>query len=91
MMLNIQRSSNERVVFSLSGRIAFEDVAELQRLIDLEPAGQEIALDLRDVTLVDRSAVKFLARGEAENVKLDHCPAYIREWIAAETGRSNRP
>lgn len=84
-MLRIQRSSNPGVVFSLSGRIEIEDVAELQRLLSLEAAGQDIALDLQDITLVDRDAVKFLARCEAECIKLENCPAYIREWIATES------
>ena len=89
-MLRIQRSSNDRVVFSLSGRIEIDDVAELQRLFSLEAVGQEIALDLRDVTIVDREAVKFLARCEVERIELENCPAYIREWIDAERGRSGR-
>jgi hypothetical protein len=31
--------------------------------------------------------VRFLAHCEAENVTLDNCPAYIREWIDTEKGR----
>jgi len=89
-MLKIQRSSTDRVVFSLSGRIGIEGVAELQRLFRLEASGQEIALDLRDVTLIDREAVKFLARCEQERVKLENCPAYIREWMEADKGRKTR-
>lgn len=80
-MLMIQRSFNEGVVFWLSGRIEIEDVAELQRVLNLEPAGCGITLDLRDITLVDREAVKFLAGCEARNIQLEKCPAYIREWI----------
>jgi|SRR5579862_4575103 len=84
-MLNIQRqSSNGRVVLSLSGRIEMEDVAELQRLLSLEAADQTIVLDLQDVTLIDRDAVKFLASWEAEGIQLVNCPAYIREWMGAE-------
>ena len=77
-------------MFSLSGRIEIEDVAELQRVISLEAVGQEITLDLRDVTLVDREAVKFLARCEVERIELENCPAYVREWIDAEKGRNRR-
>jgi hypothetical protein len=83
-MLKIQRSSNPEVVFSLSGRIETQEVAELERLFGLEAVGQDIALDLREVTLLDRDAVKFLARCKAERIKLDNCPAYIREWIHAK-------
>jgi hypothetical protein len=89
-MLNIQRSSNGEVVFTLSGRIEIEDVSELQRLLDLELAGRGIALDLLDVTLIDREAVTFLAYCERRGIRLENCPAYIREWMEAERGRSNR-
>jgi hypothetical protein len=89
-MLKIQRSANGKVVFTLSGRIEAEDVTELQRLLDLEGDADHLTLDLRDVTLLDRDAVKFLARREADGVQLDNCPAYIREWIERETERKNR-
>ena len=61
-MLKIKRSANGKIVFTLSGRIEIEDVAELQRLLALELSDHNLALDLADVTLVDREAVKFLAR-----------------------------
>jgi anti-anti-sigma regulatory factor len=86
-MLNIQRTSNGRIVFSLSGRVEIEDIPELQRLLNLEAAGREIAFDLKEVTLVDREAVKFLANWEAQSIKLENCPAYIREWIDADRVR----
>lgn len=89
-MLRIQRSSKRGVAFSLSGRIEAEDIAELQRLLRLEAAGQEITLDLQDITLVDRDAVRFLGRCEEESIKLERCPAYIREWIDSERGGGSR-
>jgi hypothetical protein len=89
-MLKIQRFSNAKVVFTLSGRIEMDDVAELQRLFNLEAVEQDIALDLREVTLIHRDAVKFLAHCEVENVTLDNCPAYIREWIDAERGCNSK-
>jgi hypothetical protein len=40
-----------------------------------------VALDLGEVTLVDREAVKFLATLDARGVGLRNCPAFIREWM----------
>jgi anti-anti-sigma regulatory factor len=88
-MLKIKRSANGRVVFILSGRIEAEDVAELQRLFDLEAVDHDLVLDLEDVTLVDRDAVQFLARCEAIGMQLEKCPPYIREWIERETYRKS--
>lgn len=89
-MLKIQRSSNGSVVFILIGRIRTEHVAELQRLFSLEKADHRFALDLKDVTLVDRDAVKFLSQCEADSVTLKNCPPYIREWIDREKKSKDR-
>jgi hypothetical protein len=87
-MLKIQRSSDAGVVFTLIGRIELEDIAELERLFSLE-AGGRFALDLEEITLIDREAVKFLARWELENIELRNCPAYIRVWIDREQKRES--
>jgi hypothetical protein len=85
MTLRIQKSKNgEVVVFTLSGRIRAEGVEELQRLFEVEGQDHHIVLELKEVKLVDRDAVKFLARCEANGTKLENCPAYIREWIGRE-------
>jgi hypothetical protein len=86
-MLRIQRSSNGIVVFSLSGQMERDDIPELRRLLSLEEAGKDIALDLQDVMLIGRDSVEFLAGCEAENIRLENCPAYVREWIEAERRR----
>ena len=92
-MLKIQRSTKAKNVrFALSGRIEREHVAELQRLIAEEAPGGAITLDLREVRLVDREAVEYLAQCEANGVRLRNCPAYLREWITtAENAPANPP
>jgi hypothetical protein len=46
------------MVFALSGRMKAEEVAELKALLDADY--RTIVLDLRDVRLADRDAVRFL-------------------------------
>ena len=88
MTLKIARSADDGfVLFTLSGRIQVEHLAELQQLFEFETADHSIVLDLKEVRLVDRDAVRFLTRCEADGTKLDNCPAYIREWIANERNR----
>jgi len=89
-MLKIQRQANGRVLFTLSGRIEAEDIGELRRLLELEGVGRDIAFDLKDLTLIDRDAVKFLADCEADDIKLENCPPYVRKWIGQESGRPRR-
>ena len=83
-MLKIQRSSNGEVIFTLAGRMDAEQVAEMEALLGSEASTREIVLDLKDLTLVDRDAVRFLERCEADSIKLRNCPAHAREWITRE-------
>jgi anti-anti-sigma regulatory factor len=86
-MLKITRAANGVVIFTVSGRMDAENLAELETLLSSEANGRRIALDLKDLTLVDQDAVRFLGRCEADNIQLKNCPAYIREWITRERGQ----
>jgi anti-anti-sigma regulatory factor len=73
------------VVFTVSGRLDAENVSELCQLIDREPAGAVVVLDLTDLVLADRDAVRYLLECETgERIVLRNCPAYIRIWMTAE-------
>ena len=89
-MLRIERSANGQVVFTLSGRIQTEDIEQFQQLLVVETSGQPVMFDLRDVTLVNQDAVTFLAHCEANGIKLENCPLYIRNWIDQEKRRNRR-
>jgi hypothetical protein len=81
-MLKIERATNGAfVIFTLSGQIEEEQVAELHTLCEPGAEGHKLVLDLHEVRLVDREAVRFLARCEAQGATLVRCPTYIREWI----------
>ena len=87
-MFQIRRSEKKGLVtLALSGRIEEEQLSELQKLLETE-AGKDsaaIILDLADVKLVYREAVKYLSTCEARGIELRNCPSYVREWI--EKGR----
>jgi len=83
MTLRIERSVRDGImIFALSGRMKAEEVAELKALFATDY--RSIVLDLRDVRLADRDAVKFLRDCERDGMKLDNCPAYVREWMDRE-------
>jgi anti-anti-sigma regulatory factor len=85
-MLKIRRSEDGGLaIFALSGRIEEQNVPELQELLAGEAEVAKTVLDLEEVRLVDREAVRFLAACEARGIGLRNCPFYVREWI--ETGR----
>src|SRR5215475_3787580 len=84
-MFKIQRSADKNsVVFTLSGRIKAERLAELEKLLECEAGNHTLLLDMKEVKLVDRDVVSFLASCEAKGVNIVNCPAYIREWIEKE-------
>jgi predicted metal-binding protein len=82
MTLRIERSARQRfTVFTLSGRMEAEQVVELKELFDRDY--RNIILDLRDLRLADRDAVRFL-KGCEEDGMNQNCPAYVREWMDRE-------
>ena len=80
-MFRIHRKVNGGVVFSLSGRLDAEHIAELETLIGAEKGGRRIILDLKDVTLTGQDGIDFLTRCEASDIALVNCDPYVREWI----------
>lgn len=89
-MLKIQRSANDVVVFTVSGRLEAENVGQLSALLAAEPAGRACVLDLKDLVLVDRDAVRFLTVCEADSIVLRNCPPYIRAWMARDRDISGK-
>ena len=85
MTLKINSSmEGNTVVFGVSGRIRQDQLELLEFLFVQTAEVSDIVLELRDVKLVDREAVRFLAKYESQGVLLRNCPAYIREWISRE-------
>jgi len=71
-------------VLRVAGWIQAEHVSVMKELIE---ANAVTALDLAEVTLIDRDVVPFLAACELRGIELRHCPRFLREWVTKE--RSN--
>jgi hypothetical protein len=69
-------------VLFVSGRITGEHVDLLRGVLEQESGG--LVIDLKNVLLVDRKAVKLLAVSETNGTELRNCPPYIREWVTRE-------
>jgi ABC-type transporter Mla MlaB component len=70
------------VVLRLCGRLGRDDVDTLREAIGREKG--PLAIDLTEVTLVDREAVTLLASCELNGIGLRNCSAYLREWVTKE-------
>jgi len=77
------------VILRISGRIAGQDVDMLRALLEQERSA--VAIDLKDVLLVDREAVKLLARSESNGAELRNCSPYIREWVTRVSAELKAP
>jgi anti-anti-sigma regulatory factor len=81
-------SAESLVVLFVSGQITGEHVSTLRGVLEQEPGG--FVIDLKNVVLVDREAVKLLARSASYGTELRNCPPYILEWVTRETaGRAD--
>jgi len=80
-MLRVRRKANADVVFTLSGWLDEDHIAEVEMLIAAEGKDRRIILDLKDMTLTGQDGIVFLARCEAAGIALVNCDPYIREWI----------
>jgi hypothetical protein len=80
MTLRIERSVRQGIrVLTLSGHMTAAEIAELKALFATDY--RNLVLDLRDLRLADRGSVRFLRDCEADGMKLENCPAYVRDWM----------
>jgi hypothetical protein len=88
MTLKIERMVQPGVtVLKLTGRIDGEHVEELRGLLEATD-GRDKIIDLEEIRLTDRDAIRFLAACEVNGIRLQNCPAYIRNWVEIEKGQA---
>jgi anti-anti-sigma regulatory factor len=86
-MLKIQRATDGAMtVLTVSGRLDADNINELRQSLDTLPEGEPVALDLADLLLADREAIRFLGDREASGqIVLRHCPPYIRTCMESRS------
>jgi hypothetical protein len=76
-------------VLHISGTITGQHVDTLRNVLQQEAGA--LAIDLKNVSLVDRDAVQLLALSEESGTELRNCPAYVRKWVAQERAEKANP
>src|SRR5260370_9096513 len=77
------------MILALEGRVGADALPEITRQIkNGKHNRRQVALDLGEVTLLDRAAVRFLAGQLRHGVELMNCPVYLKHWISREAGRA---
>ena len=74
------------VILCISGGITGQYVDMLRDLLSQERG--TVVIDLKNVLLIDRPAVKLLMVSESNGIELRNCPGYVREWIERERAQT---
>ena len=70
------------VVLLLGGKFDEHALPELwQSVSEARGAQLKVFPDLSEITLVDRSSVKYFSEQPDRDVKVVNCPNYLRRWI----------
>lgn len=80
----------EFIKVNLCGRFTGEYVPEVEKeLSRTSTRRKRLALDLADVTFVDRAALTFLCAARSKNIAIQHAPLYVRLWMEQEDRKGN--
>ena len=75
--------SDSSVRLLLNGKFGEDAIPDLSESISqAKDSHNQVLIDLSEVTLVDRKAVRYFSEQACEDVKLVNCPMYLRRWIA---------
>jgi hypothetical protein len=88
-MLKITQDAEipEIVRVRLSGHFTGEYVPEVEKaLVQNGNKSKNCALDLLNVTFVDRPAMEFLRAAQSRKIKLENLPSWVKRWIQLEAG-----
>jgi hypothetical protein len=74
--------SRNRMTLKISGRLRHENLADLQKQVETDPA--RTVLEVSEVTLIDLEVVRFLNACQDKGIEVANPSSYIREWMIRE-------
>ena len=86
-MLKITKQAEKARIsrVSLHGHFTGEYIPEVEKALSGNGCkGGKVALDLRNVTFVDRTAMEFLCRAKSKKIRIENTPSYVTRWIEQE-------
>ena len=73
------------IAVNLCGRFTGEYIPEVEKELSRTSAGgKKLALDLSEVTFVDRAAMAFLCVARSRNIAIQNAPLYVGLWMEQE-------
>jgi hypothetical protein len=86
-MLKITQNAEipEIIRVSLYGAFTSEYVPEVEKALARNGGSwKKYALNLMNVSFVDRPAMEFLRTAHSRKIKLENLPSYVKRWIQQE-------
>src|SRR6476660_3307759 len=84
MKITTTRENPTSLRIFLCGQLTGEYVSELERVLSPDELHDvKVALDMSNVTFVDREAMMFLC-GAKSRVSIENIPSYVLRWIEQE-------
>ena len=83
--ITTKNDNPEFITVNLCGRFTREYVPEVEKALSptaVKP--KTLALDLAEVTLVDRTALMFLCAVRSQKIAIQNIPLYVRLWMDQE-------
>jgi ABC-type transporter Mla MlaB component len=70
---------------NLHGSFTDEYVPEVEKALSGNGCKEgKVALDLGNVTFVDRAAMEFIRRAKSRKIRIENIPSYVARWIEQE-------
>ena len=85
-MLKItEHTEAETIRLSLHGQFTGPYVPNVETaLAEIGVKPSKVALDLSNVTFVDRAAMEFLRRTKLKRIRIENPPSYVTRWMEQE-------
>lgn len=75
-----------RVILSLAGSLRASHIGKLLMLVEsARGMGMRVTLSLARLKSADQEAVRGILNWRDREVRILHCPEYVREWLRTET------
>jgi hypothetical protein len=86
MLKILKQTESGKLRFNLHGGFTCEYVPEVEKALSENGFKKnKVALDLMNVTFVDREAMEFLRRAiSRKKIEIENIPSYVKRWIEQE-------
>ena len=75
----------ESLKVQLYGEFTAESLPELEKALSGQSGNtHKVALDLSNVTFVDRAGMQYLCGAQSKHIALENLPSYVSRWMEQE-------